>query len=130
MPGLTQGITCHCPKAPSTASVVIAPKASHDIAPRYYLPYCMNVSHVAPRHHMPLQQQMQLPQARHQVSLPQEVHVIAPRYYMSLPQGPSHNMPQGPNHNMRLPGDISCNCPMAIKAISKTLGTTCHCPRA
>ena len=98
--GPTYGMSCNCPKASY-------------IALRHYIS-CTNMYHMLP-HAITCQ----LSKARHQVPLPKKytchctkvLHVIAPR---AKP----------------LTGDISCNCPMATKAILLTLGTTCHCRMA
>ena len=72
LPGMPQGITCHCPKAPRTTSAVIVPR-HHMILPLGITCHCTNVSHVAPRHHMSF-------------SKLKALHAIAPGHRLQLPQ--------------------------------------------
>ena len=99
--GPTYGISCNCPEA------------SHGIALRHYISctnICITCCPTPPHVNCP-KQGIKCHYPRSMCHCTKVLHVIVPR---AKP----------------LTGDISCNCPMAIKTILLTLGTTCHCPMA
>ena len=99
LPGLPQGITCHCPKA---SAALQCPKSSHDIAPMHYLHECITCC-PTPSHAITAADATAPIKAMHQVPLPKEVHTVVPMYYMSLPRAKGQA--------------ITCHCPAISAAI-------------